>query len=133
MNATTPTIAAEAVHPVDLHVGLKVREFRRARGLSQSALGDAIGVSFQQVQKYERGANRVSASMLFEIAGALKVQPAVFYEDLGAKTAPLSPQAREAHEFALTSPGHNLLIAGSQATSRAVAAAAHLLEEARRP
>ena len=53
-------------HPIDVHVGLRVRGRRHELGMSQSTLADALGVSFQQVQKYERGANRVSASMLWE-------------------------------------------------------------------
>lgn len=57
--------------PVDIAVGVRVRLLRKARDISQSKLADAIGVSFQQVQKYERGANRISISMLARIARAL--------------------------------------------------------------
>jgi len=57
--------------PVDVAVGARIRLFRKMRGLSQQTLADAVGVTFQQVQKYERGANRVSASMLSRIADAL--------------------------------------------------------------
>lgn len=69
-------------HPVDLHIGRRIRAVREYCGLSQSALGERIGVTFQQVQKYERGANRVSGSMLYEIAGALGITVSTFYEGL---------------------------------------------------
>ena len=57
--------------PVDIAVGARIRLLRKVRGLSQQALAEAAGVTFQQIQKYERGANRVSASMLARIAQAL--------------------------------------------------------------
>ncbi len=60
-------------HPIDRLVGSRVRLFRTARGLSQSRLADDLGITFQQVQKYEKGTNRVSASRLFEIARLLGV------------------------------------------------------------
>lgn len=59
------------VDPVDLAVGARIRLLRKVRGLSQQALAEVAGVTFQQIQKYERGANRVSASMLARIASAL--------------------------------------------------------------
>jgi transcriptional regulator with XRE-family HTH domain len=65
--------------PIDREVGQRVRERRAALGLSQGALGDAIGVTFQQVQKYERGANRISASRLHRIAELLQVTPTYFF------------------------------------------------------
>ena len=58
--------------PVDVAVGARIRLFRKVRGLSQQSLAEAAGVTFQQIQKYERGANRVSASMLSRIAEALQ-------------------------------------------------------------
>lgn len=67
---------------MDVHVGLRVRLRRQRLGLSQDALAKALGLSFQQVQKYERGTNRVSASKLFEIAGALEAPVAWFFEGL---------------------------------------------------
>jgi transcriptional regulator with XRE-family HTH domain len=70
-------------HPVDIIVGGRVRTARMARGISQTALADQLGVTFQQIQKYERGANRVSASKLVEIATSLDVPPAQFLEGLG--------------------------------------------------
>ena len=57
--------------PVDIAVGARIRLLRKVRGMSQQSLAEAAGVTFQQIQKYERGANRVSASMLSRIAGTL--------------------------------------------------------------
>jgi len=62
-----------------------VQELRTARKFSQKVLGDAIGVSFQQVQKYERGANRISASALFGIAQTLGVSIALLFEGIGSE------------------------------------------------
>lgn len=62
---------ASFADPVDVAVGARIRLLRKLRGLSQQALADAAGVTFQQIQKYERGANRVSASMLARIATTL--------------------------------------------------------------
>ncbi|UTP40905.1 helix-turn-helix domain-containing protein [Phenylobacterium sp. LH3H17] len=62
--------------PIDIQVGMQIRARRNSIGSSQSALAEAIGVSFQQVQKYERGANRVSASMMSRIAAHLGCRPA---------------------------------------------------------
>ena len=72
-----------------------------ARGMSQAALAESLGITFQQIQKYERGANRISASKLIEIARALSVSPADLLRDLdGASqesgpTAPTAPGAQE--------------------------------------
>ena len=70
----------EAIHPVDRLVGNNVRMLRTLRGISQSFLGEQVGVTFQQIQKYERGVNRVSASMLFDIAKALNEDVRRFFE-----------------------------------------------------
>jgi transcriptional regulator with XRE-family HTH domain len=67
---------------VDSLVGMRVRMFRERRKMSQTTLGEAIGVSFQQIQKYERGANRISASALFQIARALGVAPSDFFDGI---------------------------------------------------
>lgn len=67
---------AESAEPIDVATGARVRLERRKRGISQEALAQKIGVTFQQVQKYENGANRISISRLFMIADALNVSPA---------------------------------------------------------
>ena len=73
---------------IDKHVGSRVRMRRMMLGMSQEKLGDAIDLTFQQVQKYEKGANRIGASRLFHIAQVLQVPPAFFFEGLsGAATA----------------------------------------------
>lgn len=73
----------ENPHPVDRHVGRRVQEKRLDLGLTQTALAKAVGVSFQQVQKYEKGTNRVSASKLFEMADFMKVGIPFFFEGYG--------------------------------------------------
>ena len=66
--------------PVDMHVGSRIRLRRHLLGLSQTKLGDAVGLTFQQIQKYENGANRVGASRLFQLATVLKVPVAFFFD-----------------------------------------------------
>ncbi len=67
---------------VDAHVGTRVRMRRTLLGLSQERLGDALGLTFQQVQKYERGANRIGASRLFQLSLILDVPVSFFFEDM---------------------------------------------------
>lgn len=69
-------------HPTDIQVGQRIRLRRRLKGLSQTELAQTCGVTFQQIQKYERGANRVSASKLYEIAQALDAPLDFFFEGL---------------------------------------------------
>ncbi len=71
------------VHPVDAHVGRKIREIRLLRGMTQANVAERLGLSFQQLQKYETGHNRVSASRMYEIATLLEVEPAYFFEGYG--------------------------------------------------
>lgn len=74
-------------HPVDIHVGSRVRMRRTLLGMSQEKLGEALGLTFQQVQKYERGANRIGASRLFEISRILDVPVSFFFEEMSAEAA----------------------------------------------
>lgn len=67
---------------IDLHVGKRLRRRRRLLGITQQQLAESIGIRFQQIQKYECGANRVTASRLYELAGALKVPVNYFFEGL---------------------------------------------------
>jgi transcriptional regulator with XRE-family HTH domain len=69
-------------NPTDVHVGSRVRLRRTLLGMSQEKLGEAIGLTFQQVQKYERGANRVGASRLYDLSRVLDVPVSFFFEDL---------------------------------------------------
>jgi transcriptional regulator with XRE-family HTH domain len=86
--------------PVDIAVGARIRLLRKVRGLSQQALADAAGVTFQQIQKYERGANRVSASMLSRIAGTLETPVAEMF----GETSPASSAIDEVAGL-LSEPG----------------------------
>lgn len=74
-------------NPTDVHVGGRVRLRRTLLGMSQERLGDALGLTFQQVQKYERGANRIGAGRLWELSRALDVPIAYFFDDLGGGAA----------------------------------------------
>lgn len=69
-------------HPVDVHVGKKLKTLRILRGMTQTDVAVGLDISFQQVQKYELGRNRISASKLFELSGILDVPPAYFFEGL---------------------------------------------------
>src|SRR6201997_3282980 len=80
-------------NPIDVQVGSRVRLRRNMLGLSQEKLGTAIGLPFQQVQKYERGANRVGASRLFELSRVLDVPVAFFFDELDPRTAEAVPSA----------------------------------------
>ncbi len=70
----------EMKHPVDVHVGKRIRHRRWMVGMTQQQLGEAVGIKFQQIQKYETGMNRVSASRLWDIADALDVSVSFFFE-----------------------------------------------------
>lgn len=69
-------------NPVDIHVGGRIRLRRTLLGMSQEKLGKAIGLTFQQVQKYERGTNRVGSSRLFQLAKVLNVPVSFFFDDM---------------------------------------------------
>lgn len=69
-------------HPVDVHVGQKLKQLRMLRGLTQTEVAQGLGISFQQVQKYELGRNRISASKLFEVSQILQVPPSYFFDGL---------------------------------------------------
>jgi transcriptional regulator with XRE-family HTH domain len=76
---------------IDIHVGSRIRLRRALLGMSQGKLGDAIGLTFQQVQKYERGANRVGSSRLFDMARVLDVPISYFFDEMSASTTARSP------------------------------------------
>jgi transcriptional regulator with XRE-family HTH domain len=67
-------------HPIDLHVGNRVRQRRRLLGMTQQRLADSVSIRFQQIQKYESGANRISASRLWSLSQALEVPISYFFE-----------------------------------------------------
>ncbi|WP_374311025.1 helix-turn-helix domain-containing protein [Dongia sp.] len=78
-------------NPIDLHVGKKLQLRRTLLGMSQERLGNLIGLTFQQIQKYESGANRVSSSRLFDIARVLDIGIPYFFEGMTAETEEQSP------------------------------------------
>jgi transcriptional regulator with XRE-family HTH domain len=82
-------MAKKAPNPIDKHVGSRVRMRRMMLGMSQEKLGDALGLTFQQVQKYEKGTNRIGASRLQQIAQILQVPVSFLFE--GAPVAPGGP------------------------------------------
>lgn len=77
----TPVRKSGGPNPVDVHVGGRVRLRRMIMGMSQEALGKALGLTFQQIQKYEKGANRIGASRLYELSKLLDVPVQFFYDD----------------------------------------------------
>jgi transcriptional regulator with XRE-family HTH domain len=83
-------MAKKAPNPIDKHVGSRVRMRRMMLGMSQEKLGDALGLTFQQVQKYEKGTNRIGASRLAQISQILQVQVSFFFE--GAPTVTIGPR-----------------------------------------
>ena len=72
-------------HPVDVHVGSRVRLRRTMLGMSQEKLGEAVGLTFQQIQKYERGANRIGCSRIYQFSSILDVPVAFFFQDMPAE------------------------------------------------
>ena len=109
--------SSKSPNPVDLHVGGRVRMRRKMLGVSQERLAEALGLTFQQVQKYERGANRISASKLYEIARFLSAPIAYFFEGLGDPTAGAlaagldDASEQHVHGFLMTSEGLELAAA----------------------
>src|SRR3954452_14718102 len=78
-------------NPIDVHVGSRVRLRRTLLGLSQEKLGEAIGLTFQQVQKYERGANRVGSSRLYDLSRVLDVPISYFFDEMPGAVQDKSP------------------------------------------
>jgi transcriptional regulator with XRE-family HTH domain len=84
------------MNPIDQHVGKRVRMRRLMLKVSQEKLGDALGLTFQQVQKYEKGTNRIGASRLQRISEVLKVPPEFFFEDLPVADLPAAQASKKA-------------------------------------
>jgi transcriptional regulator with XRE-family HTH domain len=81
-------------HPVDVRVGARARMRRTLLGMTQTDLGDALGLTFQQIQKYERGANRISASRLCDLSRVLDVPVIFFFEDMPPEVIAISPATK---------------------------------------
>ena len=114
--------------PVDAWVGGRIAARRQALGLSQTQLAERVGVSFQQIQKYETGINRISASRLHQIAVALAADPGSFFP-AGAPT-PLAGDATPAGAGGRASPGARLIEAFGQISERRARQALVVLAEA---
>ena len=78
---------SEKPNPIDVHAGGRVRLRRTLLGMSQERLGEALGLTFQQVQKYERGTNRIGASRLYRVSQVLDVPVSYFFDEINAETA----------------------------------------------
>jgi transcriptional regulator with XRE-family HTH domain len=78
-------------NPIDVHVGARIRLRRTLLGISQTTLAEAMGLTFQQVQKYEKGTNRVSSSRLVDVANALDVEVPYFFEEMSATVQGQTP------------------------------------------
>jgi len=86
-------------HNVDVHVGARMRQRRTLLGMSQTKLGDAVGLTFQQIQKYERGSNRIASSRLYEFAKVLDVPVSHFFDGMPTNALvgrPMSGRGRKA-------------------------------------
>ena len=103
----------QATHPVDIHVGQQLRIRRVHSNLSQTELGQKVGLSYQQVQKYESGKNRISASMLYEIARRLNVPVGCFFDGLpqpgSGEGATIAPEADERIAYLATAEGRRFV------------------------
>lgn len=109
--------------PIDAHVGGRIRLRRTLMGLSQERLGEALGLTFQQVQKYERGVNRVGASRLFDLSRVLDVPISFFFDDMPEPLAsahgglPSAVGARRSYGFADAQEGFGSM-GGDEAMNR---------------
>jgi transcriptional regulator with XRE-family HTH domain len=101
--AHTLSRRGEGPNPIDIHVGARLRLRRTLLGLSQEKLGEAVGITFQQLQKYERGSNRISASRLYNLSQVLGVPVSYFFDDMpspdSAATESLTALPSETDEF----------------------------------
>ena len=122
-------------NPTDKHVGSRVRMRRLMLNMSQTGLGDALGITFQQIQKYEKGTNRISASRLQHIANVLQVPVPFFLDGLPARSVgsegeAATPSPASISDFLATSDGHSLCKAFMQIKTRNLRSSiARLIEE----
>ncbi len=116
--------APRSPNPVDIHVGTRVRLRRQLLKMSQEKLGDQLGVTFQQVQKYERGTNRVGASRLWRMSQVMDVPVSFFYE--GLETSDTTHEFAEndqtpiVYDFINSTDGVSLAMAVSKIKSKAI-------------
>ena len=112
-------MAKKQIDPVDKHAGERLRMLRNELGVSQTTLANAIGLTFQQVQKYEKGINRMGSSRLQQVANVLKVPVTFFFEDAPGqrKLRGKAPSATYVSEFLATNDGQALIRAFTQIDS----------------
>lgn len=116
--------APRSPNPVDIHVGTRVRLRRQLLKMSQEKLGDQLGVTFQQVQKYERGTNRVGASRLWRMSQVMDVPVSFFYEGLETEDTKYEfaegDQTPIVYDFINSTDGVSLAVAVSKIDNKAV-------------
>lgn len=123
-------VGEDGPHPVDRHVGRRVCEKRISLGYNQSDLGRALGLTFQQIQKYEKGANRISASKLWDIARFFKVDVGYFFQGLGAQPGMAEGEAAPFdHDFPSTRYTIEMARLAPQLTSRQQKLALDMIRE----
>ncbi|MFN4296470.1 MAG: helix-turn-helix domain-containing protein [Brevundimonas sp.] len=125
------TKSDDGPHLVDRHVGKRVEARRKTLGYSQSQLGAALGLTFQQVQKYEKGANRISSSKLWEIAQFFKVEPSYFFEGLTAAAPGMaeSDTVVFGHDFPVTRQSQEIVRLAPQLSLRQQKIALEMIRE----
>lgn len=94
ITAKIPAGRSGIPNPVDIHIGKRIRLRRKILKMSQEQFADLLGLTFQQIQKYERGTNRVSGSRLYDIANILQTSVQFFYENMSNEVASQSPRLR---------------------------------------
>ncbi|OLF75504.1 Cro/Cl family transcriptional regulator [Maricaulis sp. W15] len=119
-----PKVNPRGPNPIDIHVGSRIRLRRQLLKMSQEKLGDELGVTFQQVQKYERGANRVGASRLYRLSSVLEVPVQFFFDGLaeqsGATGMTDGDQTPIVYDFIQSSDGVSLAESFSRITDAKV-------------
>lgn len=116
---------------VDVFIGQKMRARRLSEGVSQEKLGDAVGVTFQQVQKYEKGTNRISASRLMQITAVLKVAPTSFFDGAPGKKKTIlgTPKTDYVSEFVKSADGIALIRAYGRMPKQLRLSIVHLVQK----
>ncbi|EJF82438.1 hypothetical protein MCU_01466 [Bartonella elizabethae Re6043vi] len=109
MQTKNPQFQTKNPHFIDIAIGKRIRQRRIAMGLTQKALGNSLGVSFQQIQKYEKGLNRVSAKCLLEIATKLQVPISFFYADIVTKDIVSKDHHAHDDQYTYSAKEHALL------------------------
>lgn len=117
---------------IDLHIGTQLRARRMVCGLSQTALADKCGVSFQQIQKYERGINRVSGSRMYQLCQLLDVEPNYFFQGLespeGSWTMEKSIEYQRRQLFLFSEGGNRMITAYLELPPEVRAETVHVIE-----